>query len=117
MKKVKFNAVHPVYNAFRVGGNLWQMTSFELEGEAISLDKRISGVLFYDEEYSKLYRVYHKQSGGMLGDGVTRKDAIKMANHNIEITPDIRQQMKDLISKPKASGEKDKVLQLLAKNK
>jgi len=46
--------------------------------------------------FSKKWRVHELKTGGLLGEGQTREDAIYDANHNIKTTPDLKEQVESL---------------------
>lgn len=94
-KKVERWAICKVYEPFTIGGSVWQSRRFRVAAEDVDLKKRFKGFAFYDKA-SRWWFVYELQSGGCLGDGKHRQDAIDKANYNICRTPDLRKQIKRL---------------------
>lgn len=78
-----------------MGGNVWQWRRFAVEADDVELVEDFIGFVFYDE-LTKEWRVHEKTTGGMLGEGPTKEEAIAKANYNINETPDLREQMKTL---------------------
>lgn len=78
-----------------MGGSVWRFVRFNVQAEDIKLIKKFSGFVYHDP-ISDVWRVCETTTGGLLGQDKSREEAIYKANHNIEITPDLRDQMKKL---------------------
>lgn len=88
-------AICQYYEPFVMGGNVWQWRRFGVESEQVELVDGFTGFVFYDE-LTKEWRVHELTTGGLIGEGPNRLDAIHKANTNIKETPDLREQMKSL---------------------
>lgn len=100
-----------------MGGSVWQFRRFKVQAEDIKLVSGFKGFLYRDQ-VSKVWRVYEESTGGMLGEGRTREEAIYQANYNIKRTPDLRKQVETL-GDPMRHEEADtaEALRRLAKSK
>jgi hypothetical protein len=66
-----------------------------VEAEDVELVEGFKGFVFYDT-VSEIWRVYEYETGGWLGSGSDKTEAIYQANNNIKQTPDLREQVKKL---------------------
>jgi hypothetical protein len=87
-------AICQFYEPFAFGP-VWQLRRFEVESEDVELVNGFTGFAFYDE-VSKIWRVYETKTGGWLGSGADKTEAIYQANYNIKRTPDLFEQVKQL---------------------
>lgn len=110
-------AICQFYEPFVMGGSVWQFRRFKVQAEDIKLVSGFKGFLYRDQ-VSKVWRVYEESTGGMLGEGRTREEAIYQANYNIKRTPDLRKQVETL-GDPMRHEEADtaEALRRLAKSK
>ena len=92
---VKGWAICQYYEPFTMGGNVWQWRRFEIDAEDVELVKGFKGFVFYDD-LTREYRVHEITTGGLLGEGKLRDEAVATANKNIEETPDLKNQMANL---------------------
>lgn len=87
-------AICQFYEPFTMGGSVWQWRRFEVEAEEVYLINKIKGFVFQQSETQ--WNVYELSTGGFLGVGASRADAIKAAKHNIKITPNLKEQIAKL---------------------
>jgi hypothetical protein len=104
------------YEPFTMGGSVWRDVRYEVEGDPITLPRKIKGHVSRNAA-AKKWVVHELTTGGFLGDGKTKKDAIECAKNNISITPDLEQQiakMSDLMGLPETTTQE--ALRRLAKS-
>lgn len=92
MPKQKRWAICQYYEPFTMGGSVWHWKRFEVEADDVDLVKKFKGFVFYCP-VTEQYRVHEATTGGLLGEGDMYATAVADANHNIKITPDLREQM------------------------
>lgn len=98
MKAIKqeiYYAICQFYEPFTMGGSVWHFVRFKVDGEKVKLTKKFKGFV-YQCDLTQEYRVHELKSGGLLGHGTTVETAIKQANKNIKITPDLADQIAKL---------------------
>jgi hypothetical protein len=112
----KFWAICRFYEPFTMGGDVWQWCRFQVEGKPLRMLRDIQAFIFFDD-VSKRWKVHEAGTGGFLGEGATDMDATYHANKNIELTPDLEEQIKGLGDTGRFPVvEKDEALCRLAKS-
>jgi len=110
---VNFWARAEVYEPFTMGGPLRKHVRYKLKGFRVSLDNSFEGYAVKSDSWN----IYESFSGGFFGSGRSMVSAIKTANKNISITPDLADQVKKsgpVMELPERDTEE--VLKMLKKN-
>lgn len=84
------------YDTFVMGGDVWQARKYKVEkvDEVLNLDGL--EVFVWKCPISSKWKVNEVTTGGLLGDGNSKKAALKKAISNIEETPDLKEQIKKI---------------------
>lgn len=85
------------YTPFTMGGEVWQHHKYKVPGYAITLPGEIDGFIAKMPDGS--WNCYDILTGGCLGDGENQMAAIIKAHENINATPNLKQQIKEMHEK------------------
>ena len=91
-KTTECYAICQFYEPFVMGGDVWQWRRYKVNAEPISLDRKFKAFVYHNHITAK-WCVHEAGTGGLIGTGRSRKDAIDDANNNIKITPDLEKQV------------------------
>jgi len=92
----EFWAICQYYEPFVMGGNAWQFRRFKVpNAEPVDFTTGHKGFVYEDKRRDK-WIVHELATGGWMGDGETKEEAILVANKNFDETPDINEQIADL---------------------
>lgn len=80
-----------VYNAFVMGGSVWQWIRFEMHCVEFKIDRRDITCVAY--EAAGQWNVHEKRTGGRMGGGATLEAAIAQTHENVDTTDDLEDQI------------------------
>ena len=98
-----FKALCQFYEPFTMGGRVNQWVHYEVEGVEVLLRRNISG--FICKRPDGVFSVHEKDTGGYLGEGASELEAEYDANHNIDITEDLEEQIKSIAAEAAGARE------------
>lgn len=94
-KLQEFWAMCRFYEPFIFGGDVWQKKRYKV----LAVPVVVCGFdcfIFFDENYSKEWKLCEKETGGHIAEGKTKAATIKTATGLINETPDFRKQVATL---------------------
>ncbi|MEX2431419.1 MAG: hypothetical protein WD645_05815 [Dehalococcoidia bacterium] len=113
-----FLAICVRYEPFRVGGNLWQIRSYEMKPLAVrDVGSGLDAYLAHNPHGRGYYGHYEVQSGALLGHGLDVEVALNLARENVATTVDLEDQIERSGSPTQYERiDTDETLKLAAKN-